>query len=199
MSLDDTSLRLLYGRSTFIPELDEEEQENRDENAITEYETYLLTNSIGTESFEYNFLVFSNSILGQDIEDLKNTVERILERMEDVYGFGFFESVNMNSKNDLENIIDLIKFVEFDNLQFLTDVWSNLQTDPLEVEDIPEYCNQYSTNIVIAVDSMLEVYTYNKFIISFLRTYNKDNLISWFSNKSEENSLEISNLMIGEE
>lgn len=188
---DDVSLRLLYGESTEIQELDPEEQIDRENDALEKYEVYMFTESIGTNVFEDYYYLFSNEVLNQEIEGLKTTLNRIIEKLNEVYDFSFSEEVELNISEERTWLFEFIKFLEFDNLEFLESLYDNFEIDFSNVKDVHEFLKDKSKYVIFTIQTMDMIYSYNKFIVDFLMNYNEESLIKWLSDQTENHKLEL--------
>ncbi|MFW6242593.1 MAG: hypothetical protein ACOC2W_00375 [bacterium] len=199
MTLDDIALRLLHGESTDIPELDEEEQPEREVTAQIKYEIYLLSESIGTNTFEDNYYLFINEINQYNVEDYKILLYRFLEKLDEVYGFVFSEELNLNTFNERMWLLEFIKFLEFNNIEFLTSLYNKMNINLLKI-DIDDYLREFSKATIFNIHSLDEIYTYNKLILDYLINYNEYDLITWLIRHTKKNKIEIeSNLKMKRE
>lgn len=189
-NIDDTALRLLHGESIDILELDQEEQEQRSVDALIKYEIYVLSESIGTNAFESNYYLFKDDINNYEIENFKFLLERFLEKLDDKYGFQFSEELNLNSFNDRLWLFDFIKFLEFDNIEFLTFIYEDINVNILRI-NIEDYLREFSKTILFHIHSLDLIYTYNKLVLDYLINYNEYDLITWLIRQTKKNKNEI--------
>lgn len=187
---DDTSLRILYGESQEILEVDQDEQEDRSVNALNSYDTYIFTESIGTPEFKTNYFLFINEIKLYDIRDLKDVCFRVLDKVEEVYEFNFSENPNFNILEERMYLFDFIKFLEFDNVDFLSDLYNNLNITLIGF-DVDDYIDKNSKKILFTIQSMNQIYTYNPFILDFILNYNKSTFMKWIKKQTRINKIEI--------
>lgn len=189
---DDVALRLLHGGATEIQELDPEEQENNDSEALIDYETYVFTESIGGEDFENNYYLFINEIKNQEIRNLKVSLNRILEKVNDIYDFSFSEELDLNVYEERNWLLDFIKFIEFDNLEFLASLYENMELESIkDIKDLDEYLENNSKLILFTIQSMEMIYTYNKLILDFFLNYNEQSFIRWLIKQTKKHKYDI--------
>ncbi|MCF7927046.1 MAG: hypothetical protein K9L74_05675 [Candidatus Izimaplasma sp.] len=199
MPKDDIALRILHGTSVEIPELDIEEQENIDVKALTKYEIYLLTESIGTNSFQDNYLLFKDNINNYDVDEQKLYGNRILTKLDEVYGFNFSEELNLNILEDRIFLDYFIQFLEFENIEFLTTLFRNLDVSLFKI-NLEQYLEDNSKEVIFTIQSLDIIYTYNKLILNFLTNYNSEDLIKWLIRQTNNNKIEVeSNLKMEKE
>lgn len=190
MAKDDIALRILHGKSIEIPELDEELQKNIDIEALIKYEIYLLSESIGTNSFEDNYFLFKDDIFDYEIESKKLLCNRILSKLEKVYEFGFSDDLNLNTFEDRNWLLEFINFVEFDNIDLLIELFYTLDVSLFKI-DLEHYLKEKRNEVIFTLQSLDLIYTYNKLILDFLINYNSDDLIKWLIRQTEKNKIEI--------
>lgn len=177
------NLRLLYGNSTTIPELEDDEQENRDQQAIDYYNSSMVIDSIGSDEFEENYRVFIEEIKNQPTQLMKQTAQRILDKIYEVYDYSPFVELDLN---DLENVYDIFNFVaflEFDNEEFLSELWNQISIDVMNI-NVEKYVNKNINKILNILDSKLFISKYDKMITDFFRTYNKEMFSKWLINNT---------------
>jgi len=87
-------------------------------------------------------------------------------------------------------MFEFIEFVEYDNLTFLKYVWKYL--DDIITVDIDKYVQENSQIIVDEITNQANLLvTLTENVSEFLRTYNKESILEWFSNRSKRNKINI--------
>lgn len=190
-AFDDVSLRLLYGKATEIPEVDSEQLENNEIDAMFYYTAYLFTESIGKENFEDNYYLFINDVKNQDVDNIKIILNRSLNKIDEVYDFVFSEEIELNSLEERTWLMDFIKFIEFDNLEFLKNLYNDLDVDFDNIKRVKQYLKNNKNDVLFSIQSLNMIYSYNKLILDFLINYNGDNLIDWIIKQSEKHKIEL--------
>lgn len=188
---EDRDLQILLGNSIEEPEVDYDVAEVEselgypvEEEALREYYYVTITDHIGKPEFREHYLsvirfVQQYSLISQII--LANS---ILEQIEKVYDH--IPSINFdpNSYEDINEVYKFIEFIEYDHEDFVVEVWSflNPETNSFQVE---KYCEQNKHKIISEIEEQLKSRFFPWLIADFLRTYNKDNIIEWFCEKSK--------------
>ena len=116
--------------------------------------------------------------------------ENMLERVFDVYDFSFSETFPLTTERELEDVFEFVKFVEYDNDDFLSYVWEILKVDITKV-DIALTCKRSKNKIIKESEEQIQTNDYNEMIALFLRTYYKDKYIEWFIRESINSKTEI--------
>jgi len=188
---EDRDLQILLGNSIEEPETDYDDADAQselgypvEEEALREYYYVTITDHIGKPDFREHYLsvirfVQQYSLISQII--LANS---ILEQIEKVYDHVPSISFDPNSYEEINEVYKFIEFIEYDHEDFVVEVWSflNPETNSFQVE---KYCEQNKHKIVSEIEEQLKSRFFPWLIADFLRTYNKDNIIEWFCEKSK--------------
>lgn len=185
------SLEILYGQTQDIPELEYDENLEREADSIQRYASYALIYTIGTEEFEETYKTLINNLKNQDMSKLRDAVIKMFDKIYDVYDYELPGDLNLNDQEEIYKFFDFVSFIEFDNVGFLSIIWSKLINDMSELKnlDIEGFCNEKREFIYDLIENSLKVYTYNEIITTFLRTYSK--LVNWFVSQSRKNRFSI--------
>lgn len=164
--------------------------ESDDFNLITEksalfsYYFSMLLNSIGRSEFKMNFLLFINEIKNEcEIKLQRKLCFKIMEYINKIYDFEFPEKLDLLNKNDINDFYDFLKFIEYDNEDMIINIWKYLKIDSKDFK-IKEYCKNHKDEIIKEIEYKLETEIHSKYIDMFLKNYEKDKMIDWFSNQS---------------
>ena len=193
--MKDLYNEVLLGHSIPLPE--EDPGESRDdvdfqyhiytegtesqEDSLREYRFITVLNNIKTPEFRPNYLSVINSIKSEyTLREQILFCERILEKIEEVYDFIFPLNVKLYDLEDVNNVYVFLEFLEFDCESFVVDVWQFLNTD-LRGLNIERYCKDNIRGIIQEVERRVEAHALLESIAQFLRTYNKEGMIEWFS------------------
>lgn len=189
MSIAD--LKILLGNSIPLPEqdLDEEMVESNtgnptEEKALQDYYFNILLENIGTDEFKENYNVVINHIKSYDIEYQSSVCIGILRTIKEVYDYETGRDIDLDNEEQINQIYSFLEFLEFNNEDFITDVWILLNPD-FDKLNIEEYCDRNKDRILKAIEIQLQTTILNELISDFLRTNIKENMIEWFINKSK--------------
>lgn len=190
--MTDKSVEILIGNMTPPDEVDnyQEDADRRTLNAIYESSSFDILDSMNKEEF-YN----TYSVLKYDILRMSNIHKRIflskyLDEMVEVYEYEFPENPDYDTEATIKEMFKFIEFVEYDNLIFLKYVWKYL--DDILTVDIDKYVQKNAETIIDEITNQANLLaTLTENVSEFLRTYSKENMLEWFSNRSKRNKFNI--------
>ena len=172
------NLLILAGSSIQLPEQDDPVL-NVEYEASIEYDGMELVSAIDTPEFKEIYLLNINELKLQPIVDQRRLCLDILEKVNEVYEYEFLPHPKLDHQIHMNNVYDLIKFLNYDYVDFFGDVWRYLKAD-LKKIDIQKFCEKNSEKIIIEIEDQLNSRDLSEMVSLFLRTYNKDNMIDWF-------------------
>jgi len=191
LPLEDVELRILLGNSIPLPEMDYDDENVESEYGLPEAEAALrdyyfssLTYNIGKEDFQYECSSVIDPILRYPLEDKIELCYSILKRLKIVHDFEFAYKPDIKDDNDVENILDLVKFIEYDCEKLIIGIWKYIRPDSSRVNFVL-YCEQNKDKIFSELEEQIETHDFNPFITDFLKTYEGDKMIKWFCKQSE--------------
>jgi len=184
--------KILLGNSIPLPEedLDDASVESEygkpvEEEALKEYYFITITDNIGREDFKENYLAVINQIIrNYDVHKQQMLCEAIMNQVRHVYDYLSPTNVDINSDEDVRNILNFIQFIEYDHEEFILDIWQYLKPET-NLKSFQNYCEQNGNKIISEIEEQLDTKAFPKLITDFLRTYNKDDMIQWFCDRSE--------------
>ena len=106
------------------------------------------------------------------------------------YDYRFPETPDFDTELALVNCLEFIRFLEYDNILFISFVWQHLNVKLLNL-DIESYCKRNSLKIIKETEEQLESHEQNELISIFLRTYYKEKFIEWFIRETERSKTPI--------
>lgn len=182
------NLEILSGMSLPLPEQDDPDQIQLANEASIEYDGMELVSAIGTEDFKEIYTLFINDLKQMEIVDQRRLCLDILAKVKEVYDYSFLPYPDLDSQVDMNDVYDLIKFLNYDNVDFISDVWRYLRTN-VKTISIKKFCYENSDRIVSEIEDQINSRDLSKLVSLFLRTYIKDGLIDWFVDSSEKNRM----------
>ena len=190
--MTEQSVEILIAGILTPDEMDnyEEDEDLRTLLAIYESSSYDILDSMNKETF-YN----TYSVLKSDILSMSNIHKRIflgkyLDKMEEVYGYQFPENPDYDTDETIAEMFKFIEFVEYDNLTLLRYVWKYLD-DILKV-NINKYVQENGKTIIDEITNQSNLLvTLTENVSVFLRTYNKEEMLEWFIDRSKRNKINI--------
>ena len=189
---ENRALKALLGNSLNLPEedMDDLRVESQtgypyEEAALKSYYFLTILDSIRTGEFEESFNA-TIPLLRKEytFKDLQELSFEIIRYVKERYDFIFPQTVKIEDAEDTSDVISFIKFLEYDNEEFIINVWKYLkpETNTFQFEN---YCEQNADKIISEIEEQSDTRSYPKLIADFLRTYNKDDMIEWFCEQSK--------------
>lgn len=202
---ESKDLKILLGNSIEEPEVDYDDAEVNsqfglpvEEEALKEYYYITIIDNIGKINFKEEYLSVKPDLKNYPLKQRQVLGDAIINQIKEVYDFEFPIEIDINNDDQLTDILNLLEFIEYDNEQFIVEVWSFLNPDNNSFQ-LKKYCEQNSDKIISEIDEYLTSRELPWMIANFLRTYNKENMIKWFYEKSKNNkTLILSKIIEGE-
>ena len=187
----DAANRALTAGEMGYPEMDDQEDiDFLEDEGIYDYARIYIVDSIGTDDFKNTFLNLINDIKLFSFQRQRIFCQNMLEKVFDVYDFSFSETFPITTKREIKEVFEFIKFIEFDNSEFLSYIWEVLKVDITKI-DIELTSKRNENKIIKETEEQVEANDYNEMINLFLRTYYKDKYIEWFIRESENSKTDI--------
>jgi len=183
------NLLILAGSSLPLPEQDDPDQVRLGYEASIEYDGMELVDSIDTAEFKETYMRVINGLKSQEIVDQRRLCLGILEKVKEVYEYEFLPFPELDNQVDMNNVYDLIKFLNYNYIGFYADVWRYQRGINLKTINVKKYCKEHSDMIIIELEDQLHSRDLSEMVSLLLRTYNKDNLIDWFIKSTEKNKM----------
>ncbi len=182
------NLLVLAGSSLPLPEQDDPDQIQLGNEASIEYDKMELVGSIGIPVFKETYMMVINDLKAQEIVNQRRLCLDILEKVKEIYDYEFLPYPELDNQFDMNNVYDLIRFLNYEYIDFFGDVWRYLETD-LKKISIKQFCEKNLDKVIIEIEDQLNSRDLSEMVSLFLRTYNKDNLIDWFIKSTEKNKM----------
>lgn len=188
---EDRDLKVLLGNSIKEPEVDYDDAEVAselgypvEEEALKEYYDVIIVDKIGKPDFRQNYLCVINHIRQRQLKDQQLLAESIMNQIKEVYDFIPSINYDTDSYEEISGVYEFIEFIEYNHEDFIVGIWSFLkpETNSLQIE---KYCEQNEEKIMSEIEEQLDSRYFSWMITDFLRTYNKNDFMNWFCEKSE--------------
>jgi len=178
--------KILIGESIPLEEVDDEESNLNDMIPVAELNADLTTiiNYFGTEEFKGLYLNLYNEIRSFELEKQRELCEKLIIKISENYNFEFFPQLTFDNKNDTEEFFKFIEFLEYDYIDFLSEIISGLDLELLK-KDINEFLTLNWNQLVLKINS----YQKNEIISKFLRTNNKEGLYDFIRSRLEKDKM----------
>jgi hypothetical protein len=184
------NLKILIGHSVSPLEMDDEDLEGQQEDASLQYDVLELVDAIGEPDFKEMYISIINNITPLPIPMQRVICQKILTKVNEVYEYEFLPHPELEHQLSMNNVYQLIEFLNYDNISFFGDVWKFLKVD-LRNLDLETFCSRNGDKIISEVEEQIESRDLSELITIFLRTYNKDGMINWFRTITEKNRMMI--------
>lgn len=188
--MDEKELVLL-GSSIQIPsEIDPEETEDAPQKAYLNYNLLDVLESIGTDDFKTSFMSSKEVIESAELNKQIVFCINILEKIVEIYDYSTPLSVYLYNIKDVSSVYEFVKFLEYNYINFLSDVWGDIDIDLRNII-LKDYCKRNSNYLIQIVDKKSKTETDNQLILDFLRTYNKDRMVEFIEIKTRKSRMNI--------
>ncbi len=184
--MDNT--KILMGYSVSPLEMDDEDLEGQQEDASIQYDMLELIDSIGEPDFKSVYISVINDIKQLSISAQMVVCRKILVKVNEVYEYEFLPHPDLDHQLEMNNVYQLLEFLNYDYISFLADVWKFLKVN-LKGLDLEIFCNRNGNKIISEIEDQIESRDLSELITIFLRTYNKDGMIKWFRQVTEKSRM----------
>lgn len=115
-------------------------------DGIIQFEFNEIIDNIGKTSFKETYLNFIDDIKNQSIDNQRILCQHLINKLINIYKFDFPENISIDNITDIQNIYDFIKFIEFDNIEFLVKVFFKFKINLLD--NISEFIEKNKNEII---------------------------------------------------
>jgi len=185
---NDNNLKNLISDLTPLDEYDDDEYSDEKIEIVTNvYHMKDLIDNVGEEDFKHLFYLISFKEI--DIKWKALFCKSLLEKIKEVYDFEFDKSFDLFSEETVEEILNFVKFLEFDNLDFIKIFWSNIIDSKLDIKMFDRVAKYYlnhakSLDISKNIDKTLSKLENPKLIKDF---FDVDNHLDFLKKITEKN------------
>ena len=173
------------------PEMDDDERMDEfEDDAIYQSSSMDLQDSLGDPDFKFVYPILMEDILRATFDNRRIFCQKMLNKIEELYDYRFPETPDFDSEMAIVNCLEFIRFLEYDNILFISFVWQYLNVKLLNL-DIESYCKKNAIKIIKETEEQLETHEQSELISIFLRTYYKEKFIEWFIRETERSKTSI--------
>lgn len=180
--------KILYGSSVSPLEVDDEKLEGQQEDASIQYDMQDTIDLIGTDDFKSSYMNVIGQFKALSIDYQKTFCIRALEKIEESYEFQFTPRPEFENQVQINNLYEILEFLEYDYIDFASGVWKFLKVE-LQGVDIDSYCKSNSDKVISEIEDQIETRDFSELISNFMRTYNKEGMIRLFIHWTEKNRM----------
>ena len=173
------------------PEMDDDERMDEfEDDAIYQSSSMDLQDNLGDPDFRFVYPILMEDILRATFDNRRIFCQKMLNKIEELYDYRFPETPDFDSEMAIVNCLEFIRFLEYDNILFISFVWQYLNVKLLNL-DIESYCKKNAIKIIKETEEQLETHEQSELISIFLRTYYKEKFIEWFIRETERSKTSI--------
>src|SRR5574340_1254674 len=119
--------KLLYGLAMMQQiEMDDEDSEELQKDAEIMYDINTIIEAIGTEEFKPIFNNFISSVNNMTLQKQQEFAYTIVRTVQQMYDFEFIPTPDLITLPQIRRSYDLIRFLEFDFIEFCAKAWKYL-------------------------------------------------------------------------
>ena len=188
---EDRDMKVLLGNSIPEPEVDYDDAEVNSEygepvqeSALMQYFFVTVIDRRDKPDFRENYLSVKNDIKTYSTKEQQLLANSILNAIKEQYDFELSLNADVNNQIEINEALQLLEFIEYDNEDFIVEVWYFLKPE-INKLNIDEYCGRNKQKIVDEIEEQLTSKSFNWMITDFLRTYSKEEIVDWFCEKSK--------------
>ena len=166
----------LLGQTIELPELEEQDDYDVAEGASIDYDILEVLNSIGTEESKSIIQLLLPDIRQYPHDKQVDFCRQILEKAKEQYDYEFPENISIENQDDIDDVYNFLKFLEFNHIDFLASVWRILGAD-LRNDDLQKFCEENDSFVIETIEHESDSQNIRGLSSIFLRTYNKADMI----------------------
>jgi len=170
---------------------DSEELEAMYKDAFYQSSKIDIQDQLNTSDFKDTWLVLRPDIQNETIDRQRIFSEQTLDKIFEIYDFSFPAKILLDTQYEINDFYEFLEFLEYNNAQFIGNVWRFLKPINLMRFDVAEFCKQNELKVIREIEEQLEVHPQSGLITLFLRTYYKEKIIEWFIDRTERNKIDI--------
>lgn len=181
---------ILIGRSIPLDEVDDDESNLDDLIPIAEIDADFsdIINHIGTEEFKFIFLNLFDEIMNLSFEKKRELCQKLTDKVFEVYNFEFSPLLSFDEEKDIDVFFKFIEFLEYDYLDIIAEIISGLDIDLLK-KDTNKFLKQNIYKIYNNINKLISNKNINVLISIFLRTNNKEELLSFLESRMNRDKM----------
>jgi hypothetical protein len=170
---------------------DAEDLERRYELAVYQSSKIDIQDQLNTDDFKDTWLILRPDIENETLDLQRIFSEQTLDKIFEIYDFSFPEKISLDSQYEINDFYEFLEFLEYNNEEFIGNVWKFLKPVNLMRFNVAAFCNANYKKVIREIDEQLEVHPQSGLIDLFLRTYYKEKLIEWFVDRTERYKINI--------
>jgi len=189
---ESDALHALLGNTIEEPEVDYDDERVNSESGdpviddgLQQYYFASVIDAMATKNFESDYKSVRGKIRLYSTEQQQLLAFSILQNLQEKYDFEFSLNFTPYNQDDIDELYKFIEFVEYDHEKFITQIWNHMIKFDGTKLDIETFCKVNEGKILKEIEEQTFTHYYSEMITDFLRTYNKENLIEWFCEKSK--------------
>jgi len=170
---------------------DSEELEQRYKDAFYQSSKIDIHDQMNTSDFKNTWLILRSDIQDKTIKLQRIFSEQTLDKIFEIYDFSFPSKISLDTQYEINDFYEFLEFLEYNNENFISYVWTFLKPVNLMRFDVEGFCKQNADKVIREIEEQLEVHPQSALVSIFLRSYDKDNIINWFVDRTERYKINI--------
>jgi len=170
---------------------DAEEIESMYQDGIYQSSKIDIQDQLNTDNFKDTWLVLKSDIENETINLQRIFSEQTLDKIFEIYDFRFPAKILLDTQYEINDFYEFMEFLEYNNENFISNVWRFLKPVNLMRFGIAAFCNSNPQKVIREIEEQLEVHPQSELINLFLRTYYKEKIIEWFVDRTERYKINI--------
>lgn len=170
---------------------DEAELEARYQFAFYASSKQDIQDQLNTDDFKDTWLVLRPDIENETLDLQRIFSEQTLDKIFEIYDFRFPSKILLDTQLEINDFYEFLEFLEYNNENFIGNVWRFLKPVNLMRFGIASFCNANSDKVIREIEEQLEIHPQSGLIDLFIRTYYKEKLIEWFVDRTERYKINI--------
>lgn len=182
--------KILIGNSIPLEEVDDEEGDldYLIPKAEIDADFSIILNSFGNDEFKFIFMNLYDQIKSFSFEKQRELCEKLNDKVFEIYEFEFVPSLKFDNENIIDNFLKFIEFLEYDYIGIIGKIVSGLDMNLLK-NNVDKFLENNFEKMNQKIIFLVENKMINEIISNFLRTNNRERLLTFFKNRIEKDKM----------
>jgi hypothetical protein len=162
-----------------ISDIDEEAIEELRLGGVKAYDGYNFIDAFEENDFESIFYMSYELIKDLDLNDLRIICRDFIEKIFDIYNYQIIPTPVFKNFEDVDEFLDFIKFLKFDNVSFLFDLFTDMSIDIKKIVELNTIKDLKNINIINHIENISFKFKTNSYIYQYLISQSRLELLRW--------------------
>jgi len=164
-----------------VSEIDEEDIELKREAGVYAYDGYNFIDAFDDPNFESIFYLTYELIKEFSLNDLRIICRDLIDLVFKKFEYQIVPTPVFGTFGDVDEFLDFIKFLKFDNVSFLFDLITDMNLDIKKVVELKDLNSLGHLRIINHIEHISFKYKYNKYIYNYIISHAKKPFIKWIN------------------